>query len=413
MAKPIIDVSEHNGTLDWDTIKPQIDGAILRCGYGGNLASQDDKQYARNASECTRLQIPFGVYLFSYAVNEAQAQDEADHVLRLVKGWRLSLPIYYDLEYSANVGDLSADAYTRIATAFCERIEQAGGFVGIYANLYYWQTKLYNVTSYTRWLAQWASEPTYDESFKLWQYSSDGMIAGSSERTDVNKWYDNFLTMAGTKNHFDGDVTPPVIEPSDPTLKYHVGDHVFFRALYTSSMSTQPITNIAVTQGTITKVILGAHNPYLINNGTGWVNDDVITTQGTPSPVLKYHVGDFVKFDALYTSSTSTQPITNIAIHQGTITQVIPNAANPYLINGSTGWVNDRVIINSSSTPTIYAIGDLVRVKQGATDYNGTSLAPFVYETVFQVMQVNGNRIVIGNGTQVTAAINARNLYKV
>lgn len=412
MAKPIIDVSEHNGTLDWETIKPQIEGVIIRCGYGGNVASQDDKQYARNVSECTRLQIPFGVYLFSYAVNETQALDEVDHVLRLVKGWNLSLPIYYDLEYSANIGDLSAETYTSIANAFCERIEQAGGYVGIYANLYYWQTKLSNVTKYTRWLAQWAAAPTYDQAFKLWQYTSDGVVNGSSARTDMNKWYGDFLTMTGTKNHF-GDASTPTPEPSDPVMKYHVGDHVSFHALYTSSTATTAVTDIAVHEGTITKVIPGAHNPYLINNGTGWVNDSVIDVTSTPAPTTKYQVGDVVSFNALYTSSTSTQPITSIAIHQGTITKIIPGAHNPYLINGSTGWINDQVITTGSSTPVAFQVGNHVRVKHGATDYNGTPLAPFVYQTIFQVIQVNGNRIVIGNGVQVTAAVNANSLYKV
>ena len=55
----VIDVSEHQGTINWDAVKGHIDGAILRCGYGDNIASQDDKQWKRTADECTRLGIPF------------------------------------------------------------------------------------------------------------------------------------------------------------------------------------------------------------------------------------------------------------------------------------------------------------------------------------------------------------------
>lgn len=416
--KPIIDVSEHNGFLNWEIIQPQIDGAILRCGYGGNVTSQDDKQYQRNVSECTRLGIAMGVYLFSYAKDVAQARDEADHVLRLVKGWNFSLPIYYDLEYTAYVGDISATMYTQIANAFCERIEAAGGFVGIYANTYYWQTKLYQVTKYSRWVAQWAEEVTLDQPYQLWQYSSDGVIQGSSARTDVNRYVGGFLTMAGKKNDFSADTTPQ--PPKEEALRYAVGDHVSFNALYTSSTSTQKITDIAVTSGVISKVIADAHNPYLINNGTGWVNDQVIIDPSTaPQPPianqLHYKVGDHVSFNALYTSSTSTDKITNIAVDQGEITKIIATARNPYLINNGTGWVNDSVITTnpSTTTPTSLAIGDQVRVKQGARDYNGTSLAPFVYTTTYMVMQVNGNRIVIGNGSQVTAAVKASDLYSV
>lgn len=415
--KPIIDVSEHNGVLNWEVIKPQIDGAILRCGYGGNVVSQDDKQYQRNVAECTRLAIPMGVYLFSYAKDVQQAQDEADHVLRLVKGYNFALPIYYDLEYTAYVGDLSAAEYTEIANAFCERIEAAGGYVGIYANTYYWQTKLYQVSAYTRWVAQWADAVTLDQPYKLWQYSSDGVIQGSSARTDVNRYYEDFLTMAGTDNFFASD-TPSPTPPVESDMKYQVGDHVSFNALYTTSTSTQKITNIAVTSGVITKVIAGVHNPYLINNGTGWVNDDVIITGNiTPTPPTSstaYQVGDNVQFNALYSSSTSSDKITNIAVHEGVITKIIQGAANPYLINNGTGWVNDSVIVSKPQQPSsAFVIGERVRVRQGAKDYTGASLASFVYATTYLVMQVNGDRIVIGNGSQVTAAVNASNLYKV
>ena len=66
-------------------VKKHIDFAIIRCGYGSNLESQDDPYFKRNADECTRLKIPFGVYLYSYATNEREALSEAEHVLRLAK----------------------------------------------------------------------------------------------------------------------------------------------------------------------------------------------------------------------------------------------------------------------------------------------------------------------------------------
>lgn len=409
MAKPIIDVSQFNGTINWETVKPQIDGAIIRCGYGGNIAVQDDTQYLRNVQECTRLKIPFGVYLFSYARSVAEAKDEAEHVLRLVKGWNLALPIYYDLERSSYVGDLSAALYAQIATAFCEQIEAVGGYVGIYANLDYWTNKLMNVNAYTRWLAQWSSAPTFDKKFMLWQYTSDGKINGSSERTDLNRYYDNFLTMAGKQNYFGSIEPDPKPEPPDNQLKYKVGEEVSFRALYRSSDAIVPITDIAVHKGKITKIIAKARNPYLINDGTGWVNDAVITTN---LPVQTYKVGDQVRFHALYVSSDAQVPVTDIAVHQGTITKTVANARNPYLINNGTGWVNDRVIDGYVSS-ALLQLHDRVRVKANAKDYQGNPLAPFVYQTTYDVMEIKGDRVVIGKDNQVTAAVAANNLIKV
>jgi lysozyme len=93
-----IDVSHHQGVIDWDKAKNEIDYTILSIGYGDNYTSQDDVQFKRNADECTRLGIPFGVYIYSYAENTTQAKSEADHVIRVIEGYKLDYPVYYDLE---------------------------------------------------------------------------------------------------------------------------------------------------------------------------------------------------------------------------------------------------------------------------------------------------------------------------
>ena len=70
MEVKMIDVSVHNGVIDWDKVKASgIGGVLMRCGYGSDIESQDDKMFKRNADECSRLGIPFGVYLYSYAKN--------------------------------------------------------------------------------------------------------------------------------------------------------------------------------------------------------------------------------------------------------------------------------------------------------------------------------------------------------
>lgn len=75
MERFLIDVSEHQGVIDWEQVKDHIDGVILRCGYGMDIASQDDKQWARNVAECERLGIPYGVYIYSYATNTDRAKE--------------------------------------------------------------------------------------------------------------------------------------------------------------------------------------------------------------------------------------------------------------------------------------------------------------------------------------------------
>ena len=93
MKKILIDVSEHQGVIDWEKAMYHIDGTILRCGYGGDNPDQDDECFRRNADECTRLGIPFGVYIYSYAKTIDGIKSEAAHVLRLIKPYKLSYPV--------------------------------------------------------------------------------------------------------------------------------------------------------------------------------------------------------------------------------------------------------------------------------------------------------------------------------
>ena len=189
MKKILIDVSEHQGVIDWEKVKPQIDGAILRCGYGSDYTDQDDAQFKRNADECTRLGIPFGVYLYSYAKTNLQARLEAAHVLRLIEGYKLSYPVYLDLEE----GD-KADGAVERAIIFGDIIEKAGYWCGIYANLYWWEKILKDgLERFTKWVAQYYSKCEYTGSnLDIWQYSSKGKVDGISGNVDMNECYRDF-----------------------------------------------------------------------------------------------------------------------------------------------------------------------------------------------------------------------------
>lgn len=187
-TKKVIDVSHHNGTIDWEKVKAAgVDGAILRCGYGDNIASQDDKQWKRNADECTRLGIPFGTYIYSYAKTDAQARSEAEHVLRLVKGYKLSYPVYYDLEEAGT----QSGAVNRMKI-FAEIIENAGYWVGVYCNKSWWDNTLKSLGDrYTKWIARYNSTLGMS-GVDMWQYTSSGSVSGISGRVDMNHCYRDF-----------------------------------------------------------------------------------------------------------------------------------------------------------------------------------------------------------------------------
>lgn len=211
----VIDVSEHQGTINWDAVKGHIDGAILRCGYGDNIASQDDKQWKRNADECTRLGIPFGVYIYSYATSDAQARSEAEHVLRLISGYKLSYPIYLDLEQAGT----ETGAIQR-ANIFGDIIENAGYWCGVYANTNWWTNYLVGLERFVKWVAQYNSVCTYQGTYDIWQYTSGGSVPGISGNVDMNHCYRDYpaeITGGDTKP------TPPAVAPSGSTLDLVVG----------------------------------------------------------------------------------------------------------------------------------------------------------------------------------------------
>ncbi|WP_346960991.1 LysM peptidoglycan-binding domain-containing protein [Faecalicatena contorta] len=226
MNRLIIDVSEHQGNINWDQVKSTgVEGVIIRCGYGDNIASQDDKYWKRNADECTRLGIPFGVYIYSYATSMAQAESEAQHALRCVKGYKLSYPIYLDLEHSGT----EAGAVDR-AKRFGDIIEAAGYWCGIYANLSWWNNYLPGLDRFTKWIAQYNSSCDYTGKNKdMWQYSSKGRVAGIAGNVDMNECYRDLP--AEIKGGFGSASTPkptpapaPAPAPASRTYTVKSGD---------------------------------------------------------------------------------------------------------------------------------------------------------------------------------------------
>lgn len=269
MVKHGIDVSKFQGLIDWQEVKKHIDFAIIRCGYGSNLESQDDPYFKRNADECTRLKIPFGVYLYSYATNEREALSEAKHVLRLVKDYQMAYPVYYDLEDNNTTGRQSNQTIANIAQTFAQRLEQEGYYVGMYASLFWFRTKLTSpiFNEYTKWIARYNDELNYDGEYGMLQYSATGNVLGIDTMVDLNYAYKDFpqiIEEGGYNNFSNTNLT-----------RYKIGDEVEFHHVFLTSESTQPLMPYRHF-GIITRIVQGARNPYLIGQDAGWVNDQVI-----------------------------------------------------------------------------------------------------------------------------------------
>ena len=193
-----IDVSEWQEDIDWAKVKAQgVDFAIIRCGYGSNKSKWDDKYFLQNVRGCLNNDIPFGIYLYSYAESLADAKSEAAHALRLLKEAGLDpedldYPVYYDLEDRCILDATSSNAQIlNFAKAFCNAIEDEGYKVGVYANLNWWETYLTSSTynKWERWVAQYNTICDYDGEYLMWQCTSSGKVNGISGAVDMNLQY--------------------------------------------------------------------------------------------------------------------------------------------------------------------------------------------------------------------------------
>lgn len=187
-----IDVAKYQGKIDWEKVKAAgIEFAIIRCGYGGDFAMQDDPQFSRNVSECKRLGIPFGVYLYSYADTVEKAKSEAEHVKRLIKGLEFDFPVFYDLE-DEKTAKCSNALILEMAKAFVNGMQPK--LTGIYANKYWRTTKLtdkwYDTVPF--WLAHYTKETDYKGHYDIWQYSDTGSVNGILGNVDMNYCYTDF-----------------------------------------------------------------------------------------------------------------------------------------------------------------------------------------------------------------------------
>lgn len=191
-----IDVSTFQGEIDWPAVKADgIDFAIIRAGYRGYGEAGsivEDERFAVNIAEAIAAGLEVGVYFFSQAVTEEEAEEEAELVLSLIDGYQLTYPVVFDMEEiygdTARTDHLDREAATDIARAFCRKIKKAGYQPMIYGNIKWLAGKvdLSELTDYDLWLAQYYEHPLFPYAFRMWQYSNTGSVAGIAGDVDLN-----------------------------------------------------------------------------------------------------------------------------------------------------------------------------------------------------------------------------------
>lgn len=232
MAVYGLDLSVHNGSLDFNAIKAAgLDFVILRAGYGSSI-TQKDKNFEAYYEAAKAAGLKVGAYWYSYALTAAEGTQEAKVCLEAIRGKKFEYPIYIDMEdadsYKRKHGMPSNATLCAICENFCKYVESKGYYVGVYASESWFNSQLKNMSkAYDRWVANWGSnngtlQTDKSGSYHLHQYTSEYYL--NKKRFDKNVAYVDYpsIIKATGLNGYAKDLvstpTPSIPKPSGSTL---------------------------------------------------------------------------------------------------------------------------------------------------------------------------------------------------
>lgn len=434
-----IDVSKWNEIIDWNQVYNSglVDFAIIRCGFGSNYLEQDDIKFVYNMQECSRLGIPMGVYLYSYAMNTAEAQSEADHVLRMIAGHSFPYKVWYDLEDSGTTGKLGAGTIGDIAETFCNSISRAGFDVGIYANKYWFTTILTDprFNKWPKWVAQYSDACTYDGIYIMWQYTSTGSIPGIIGNVDVNYAFTGVYADLSNAVTYDvsnglqhrlpepGNVRTTIINKNKVVLTWNKSveseKYIVYRSLNPDS-GFQKIAETTKTAYTDDKIPSGVSYYYKVqacNSQTSSVYSNAASAKlyaNQPSS-FKAEVTDYNKIKLSWNASSDATgyEIYRAKTSTGAFVKIATTSNNFYvndnITTGQRYYYKVRAIraVNSNSNEYVYSpftdvvnakalLNEPLNVKAEAAGYNTVKItySPVVGATGYEIY-----RSISKNGT--------------
>lgn len=187
-----IDVSKHQGNIDWSKAAAGQDFVIIRAGYG-RFANQEDPCFKKNIEGASKAGIKnIGVYWYSYAATASEAKLEAQVCLKIIEPYKniINLPIWFDQEYEPDILNATKVVRTDCVLEFCKVVHDAGYRTGLYASKDWFENKIIEsqLPSYCEnWVAQYNTTCSYKGAHTVWQYSSTGKVSGISGNVDLNR----------------------------------------------------------------------------------------------------------------------------------------------------------------------------------------------------------------------------------
>lgn len=197
-----IDVSRWQGKVDWKKVKASgVDFVMLGIGRYHNGTRVPDTQFTYNIKNALANGIEVGVYLYSEAGNVKTAKEEAQFVLDMIDGYKISYPVAFDIEDDVH-RKLTTKQRTDITIAFLEEIEKAGYYPMIYASESWLKDSmdLTRLTKYDKWVARWASSTSF-KPLSMWQYTNKGKVSGITTNVDLDYSYKDYTKIVTPQTH--------------------------------------------------------------------------------------------------------------------------------------------------------------------------------------------------------------------
>lgn len=247
-----VDISYANGNIDLAKVKNAgFEFVMIRCGFGSDIKSQDDSQFENNVKKAESIGLPWGVYLYSYATNASEAKSEVEHIKRLLKGKKPTMPIAIDIEdakYYKKYNCYNKSALTAIAKIIVDGIKSNGYYPMIYTS-YSWLDTYLDKSVYTScdlWVAQWHNRCQYKGSnLGIWQYGGETNVLESNSISGV------------------GVIDKNICYKDYPTIIKNGGYNGFKKSTSTTTPAKTTATRKSITEAELRQKVANTINAWL------------------------------------------------------------------------------------------------------------------------------------------------------
>ncbi len=195
-----INVNAQKGDIDWDAVAAGgVDFVMIRAGFRMYQTGKivPDENFEKNIKGALDAGLPVGVYFYSKAITDAEAEEEASFVLEQIRGYTVTFPVAFYWEYDltddgsrdldSRTVKCNGDQVTGFADAFCKKVKAAGFTPSYYCDktMGYEELDLSRLAGYEMWYAEFKTVPSFYYAFGMWQYTKEGEVPGFAEGVKV------------------------------------------------------------------------------------------------------------------------------------------------------------------------------------------------------------------------------------